>query len=82
MKLLVSLLFIVVYVWLSMVPFASAIPCLLGVVMFTALFWVPVDLIENQFIRVILKIGVLMISLFVEFGIFCNAIVPWLQQKK
>lgn len=74
-------LFVVLYVFLSFSPVISAIPCVASVVMLTAMFWVFPDAIENAVVRIIIKIIILAIAIFIEIGIFANATVPWLEAK-
>ena len=75
-------LFVLVYVFLSFSPVVSAIPCVASVVMLTAMFWALVDGIDSNIIRGIIKIIILAIAVFVELGIFANALVPWLEKKE
>ena len=74
-------LFVVVYWYLSMKPIIAAIPCVAGVVMFTALFWVFADYIGNIPARIIVKIIILGIAAMIEFCIWINATLPWLEKK-
>ena len=73
--------FVFTYYVLSIKPIVAVIPCVASVVMLTGLIWVFADWIVNDVIRVIAKIIILLIVLFIEFGIFSNATVPWLQDK-
>lgn len=75
-------LFVLLYVFLSFSPVISAIPCVASVVMLTAMFWALMDGIGNDIIRILIKIAILAIAVFIELGIFSNALVPWLQKKK
>ena len=59
-------LFVVVYWYLSMKPIIAAIPCVAGVVMFTALFWVFADYIGNAPARIIVKIIILGVFIMIE----------------
>lgn len=74
-------LFVVVYWYLSMKPIIAAIPCVVGVVMFTALFWVFADYIGNIPARIIVKIIILGIAVMIELCIWINATLPWLEKK-
>lgn len=74
-------MFVVVYWYLSMKPIIAAIPCVAGVVMFTALFWVFADYMGNTLVRIILKIIILGIVVMIEFCIWINATLPWLEKK-
>lgn len=74
-------LFVLLYVFLSFSPVISAIPCIASVVILTAMFWVFPDTIDNAMVRIIIKIIILAIAIFIEIGIFANATVPWLETK-
>lgn len=74
-------LFVVVYWYFSMKPIIAAIPCVVGVVMFTALFWVFADYIGNIPARIIVKIIILGIAVMIELCIWINATLPWLEKK-
>ncbi len=74
-------MFVAVYWYLSMKPIIAAIPCVAGVVMFTALFWVFADYMGNTLVRIILKIIILGIVVMIEFCIWINATLPWLEKK-
>lgn len=82
MTLLLCGIFVIGYVALSMLPIIAAVPCVASVIMLTAMFWALVDGIGNNFIRILLKVVILAIAVFLELGIFSNAIVPWLQKKE
>ena len=82
MTLLLCGIFVIGYVVLSMLPIIAAVPCVASVIMLTAMFWALVDGIGNNVIRILLKIVILAIAVFLELGIFSNAIVPWLQKKE
>ena len=74
--------FVAIYVYLSYKPIVAAVPCIASVIMLTGLFWVFPDAIENMVIQIILKIIILAIAIFIELGIFANALVPWLEGKE
>jgi hypothetical protein len=74
--------FVVVYVALSYFPIIAAVPSIAGVIILTALFWVPADYIGNNVVRIIVKVLIAIICGFVELGIFANATVPWLEGKE
>ena len=74
-------LFVAVYWYLSMKPIIAAIPCVAGVVMFTALFWVFADYIGNIPARIIVKIIILGIAVMIELCIWINATLPWMEKK-
>lgn len=75
-------LFVVVYWYLSMKPIIAAIPCVAGVVMFTALFWVFADYIGNAPARIIVKIIILGVFIMIELCVWINATLPWLESKE
>jgi len=52
-----------------------------GVVMFTAMFWVFADYIGNAPVRIIVKILILAIAIMIEFCVWINATLPWLERK-
>ena len=74
--------FVVVYVALSYFPIIAAVPSIAGVIILTALFWVPADYIGNNVVRIIVKVLIAIVCGFVELGIFANATVPWLEGKE
>lgn len=74
--------FVVVYVALSYFPIIAAVPSIAGVIILTALFWVPADYIGNNVVRIIVKVLIAIVCGFVELGIFVNATVPWLEGKE
>jgi len=73
--------FVMLYVYLSYKPIIAAAPCVAGAIMLTGLFWVFPDAIDNSVIRIVLKIVILAIAIFIELGIFANSLVPWLEDK-
>ena len=75
-------MFVVVYWYLSMKPIIAAIPCVAGVVMFTALFWVFADYIGNTPARIIVKIIILGVFIMIELCVWINATLPWLESKE
>ena len=74
--------FVVVYVALSYFPVIAAVPSIAGVIILTALFWVPADYIGNNVVRIIVKVIIVAIFALLEIGIFANATVPWLEGKE
>ena len=74
--------FVVVYVALSYFPIIAAVPSIAGVIILSALFWVPADYIGNNVVRIIVKVLIAIVCGFVELGIFANAMVPWLEGKE
>lgn len=78
---LYTIAFIALYLYLSMKPIVAAVPCIAGVVIYTLTAWIPLNHIENNVVRIILKIITLGIVIIVEFAIWTNATLPWLQEK-
>lgn len=78
---LFTLAFIFVYLYVSLTPIIAAAPCVASVVMFTTMAWAPMDHIGNNVARIILKILALAVIILVEFAIWTNATLPWLQSK-
>ena len=74
--------FVVMYVVLSYLPIIVAVPSIAGVIILTALFWVPADYIGNNVVRIIVKVLIAIVCGFIELGIFANATVPWLEGKE
>ena len=81
LTLCVCIAFVLTYYVMSIKPIIALVPCAASTVMLTGLVWVFADWIVDDGVRVIAKIVILVIVLFVEFGIFSNATVPWLQDK-
>ena len=77
----ICIAFVFFYYVMSIKPVIALVPCIASTVMLTGLVWVFADWIVDDVIRVIAKIIILLIVLFIEFGIFSNATVPWLQDK-
>ena len=75
-------LFVIIYVTLSYLPIIVAVPAVAGVIIFTGLFWLFADYIGNQVARIIVKILIAAFFGLMEFAIFANATVPWLEGKE
>jgi hypothetical protein len=73
--------FVIMYLFLSFTPIIAAAPCVAGVVMFTALFWTFADYIGNTTVKIVVKAVILLIAIMVEFCIFGNATLPWMEKK-
>lgn len=73
--------FVVFYVMLSYLPIIAAIPAVAGAIIFSGLFWVFADYIENQIMRIVLKVLIAAFFGFMELAIVANATVPWLERK-
>lgn len=52
-----------------------------GVVIFTALARAPADLIGNNVVRIIVKVVILAFFIMLEFCVWINATLPWLERK-
>ena len=74
--------FVALYWYLSLKPVIAVIPCVAGVVMFTALFWVFADYIGNTPARIIVKIIILGVFIMIELCVWINATLPWLESKE
>ena len=74
-------LFIIVYMVLSFLPIITVAPCVAGVIIFTALAWAPADMIGNNVVRIIVKIVILAFFIMLEFCVWINATLPWLERK-
>ena len=73
--------FVVFYVMLSYLPIIAVIPAVAGAIIFSGLFWVFADYIENQIMRIALKVLIAAFFGFMELAIIANATVPWLERK-
>lgn len=73
--------FVVLYCVLSYMPIIAAVPCIAGVIIFTALFWVFADYIGNDIARIAVKVVIAAFFGFVELALFANATIPWLDWK-
>lgn len=73
--------FVVLYCALSYMPIIAAVPCIAGVIIFTALFWVFADYIGNDIARIAVKVVIAAFFGFVELALFANATIPWLDRK-
>lgn len=74
-------LFVIVYMVLSFLPIITVAPCVAGVIIFTALAWAPADLIGNNVVRNIVKVVIVVFFIMLEFCIWINATLPWLEGK-
>lgn len=74
-------IFLIAYVFLSYKPLIAVVPCVGAVIMFTAIVWAPMDYIGNDVVRIIVKVLVLIICILMEFAVWVNATLPWLQRK-
>ena len=71
----------VFYILLSYVPIIALAPGIASVIMLTGLFWVPADYIVNNVVRILVKGVILVIMILIEFCVFINATLPWLERK-
>ncbi len=74
-------LFFVLYILLSYVPIIALAPGIASVIMLTGLFLVPANHIGNNVVRILVKGVVLVIMVLIEFCVFINATLPWLERK-
>ena len=73
--------FFVLYILLSYVPIVALAPGIASVIMLTGLFWAPADYIGNNVVRFIVKGLILAFIIMVEFCIWINATLPWLERR-
>lgn len=79
---IITLAFITTYVVLSMKPWVAIVPCIAGVVIYTALFWALADYIGNDLVKYTIKGVILILAILVEALVFGNATLPWLESKE
>lgn len=78
---LYTVAFIALYLYVSLKPIIAGVPCIAGVVIYTLTIWIPINYIENNVVRIILKGVALVFVILVELAIWTNATLPWLQEK-
>lgn len=78
---LYTVAFIALYLFVSLKPIIAGVPCIAGVVIYTLTIWIPINYIENNVVRIILKGVALVFVILVELAIWTNATLPWLQEK-
>ena len=78
---LYTVAFIALYLFVSLKSIIAAVPCIAGVVIYTLTAWIPLNHIGNNEVRIILKAIVLIIIILIEFAVWINATLPWLQEK-
>lgn len=66
---------------LSFLPIITVIPCVAGVIIFTAFAWAPADLIGNGVVRISVKGVILVFFILLELCIWINSTLPWLERK-
>ena len=74
-------LFVIAYIALSFLPIITVIPCVAGVIIFTAMAWASADMIGNNVVRIIVKVVIVAFFIMLEFCIWINATLPWLERK-
>lgn len=74
-------LFVLAYMVLSFLPLITVVPCVAGVIIFTALGWAPADHIGNDVVRIIVKALILAFFVMLELCIWINSTLPWLERK-
>lgn len=77
----IGFIFTLVYIFVSFMPVIAIVPCVASGIMYTAVFWGFADGIDHNVWRVVLKIVILLIVIFIEFVVFGNATLPWVQEK-
>jgi hypothetical protein len=73
--------FMFIYALLSLTPIIAAAPCVGSVIILTGMIWAPMDHIGNNVLRIILKIAAMVLMILLQFGIFMNATIPWIDEK-
>ena len=73
--------FLILYITLSYLPIAALIPAIASVIILTAMFWAPADHIGNNVVRIVVKALILIVMGMIEFCVFINATLPWLESK-
>ena len=77
----IGLVFAIVYVVISFMPVISIVPCVAAGIIYTTILWGFADAIGHDVVRIIVKIVVLLLVILVEFSVFGNATLEWLQYK-
>lgn len=72
---------IVVYMIFSFLPLITVVPCVAGVIIFTAFAWAPADLIGNNVVRIVVKGVILVFFILLELCVWINSTLPWLERK-
>lgn len=73
--------FVVVYLILSFLPLITVVPCVAGVIIFTAFAWMPADMIGNNVVRIAVKAIILIFFIVLELCVWINSTLPWLERK-
>ena len=77
----IGFVFTIAYIVVSFIPVISIVPCVAAGIIYTAILWGFADAIGHDVIRIIIKIVVLLLVILVEFSVFGNATLEWLQYK-
>lgn len=77
----IGFIFTLVYIFVSFMPMIAIVPCVASGIMYTAVFWGFADCIDHNVWRIVLKIVILLIVVFIEFVVFGNATLQWAQEK-
>lgn len=77
----IGFVFAVVYVMLSFTPVISIVPCVGAGIIYTVMLWGFADGIGYDVWRIIIKVLILLLVIFVEFVVFGNATLKWAQLK-
>lgn len=74
-------LFVIAYIALSFLPIITVIPCVAGVIIFTAMAWAPAGMIGNNVVRIIVKVVIIAFFIMLELCVWINSTLPWLERK-
>ena len=77
----IGFVFTVVYIIISFVPVIAIVPCVGAGIIYTTMLWGFADGIGHDVWRIILKIIILLLVIFIEFVVFGNATLKWAQLK-
>lgn len=75
----IGFVFMVGFIFLSFMPVIAIVPCVAAGIMYTAILWGFADGIGHDVWRIIVKIIILLIVIFLEFVVFGNATLQWAQ---
>lgn len=77
----IGFIFMVAFVFLSFMPVIAIVPCVAAGIMYTAILWGFTDGINHNVWQIVVKIFILLIVIFIEFVVFGNATLQWVQYK-
>lgn len=80
-SLVIGAVFILIYIILCMTPVVAILPAVASGIVYAVMLWALADKIGNDAIRIIIKILILLIDVFIEFMVIVNATLRWLQYK-